>query len=137
LFTNIPLHETIEICPNSLFKDINDLVIGLKGKFFKSLLELSVLNSFFIFAGKFYRQIDGLGLGLPQGPTFANIFMRFHKVSWLANCPLDFKPIFYNRYVDGTFLIFKHPSHIKPFLDYVNSQHNSIKFTLELESNNS
>jgi hypothetical protein len=27
LFTNIPLHETIEICLNSLFKDIYDLVI--------------------------------------------------------------------------------------------------------------
>ena len=137
LFTNIPLRETVEICLNSLFKDINDLVIGLNRKFFKSLLELSVLNSFFIFAGKFYRQIDGLGMGLPLGPTFANIFMCFHEVSWLANCPLDFKPIFYNRYVDDTFLIFKHPSHVKLFFDYVNSQHNSIKFTMELESNNS
>ena len=79
LFTNIPLRETVDICLNSLFKDINDLVIGLNRKFFKSLLELSVLNSFFIFAGKFYRQIDGLGMGLPLGPTFANIFMWFSR----------------------------------------------------------
>ena len=137
LFTNIPLFETIEICLNTLFKDIHDTVIGLNRILFKSLLELSVLNSIFIFAGKFYKQIDGLGMGLPLGPTFANIFMCFHEVSWLTNCPPDFKPIFYNRYVDDTFLIFKHPSHVKLFFDYLNLQHNSIKFIMELESNNS
>ena len=137
LFTNIPLHETIDICLSSLFKSVNDCVMGLNRNCFKSLLELSVLNSIFVFAGKFYRQIDGLGMGLPLGPTFANIFMCFHEATWLANCPLDFKPLFYNRYVDDTFLIFKHPSHVGLFFDYLNLQHKSIKFTMELESNNS
>jgi hypothetical protein len=63
--------------------------------------------------------------------------MCFHEATWLANCPLDFKPIFYNRYVDDTFLIFKHPSHVGLFLNYLNLQHKSIKFTMELESDNS
>ena len=137
LFNNIPLSETIDICLNSLFKGVNELVMGLNRNFFKSLLELSVLNSVIVFADKFYRQIDGLGMGLPLGPTFANIFMCFHEATWLANCPIDFKPIFYNRYVDDTFLIFKHPSHVGLFFDYLNLQHKSIKFTMELESNNS
>jgi hypothetical protein len=44
LFTNIPLSETIDICLNSLFKDVNDLVMGFNRNFFKSLLELSVLS---------------------------------------------------------------------------------------------
>jgi hypothetical protein len=111
--------------------------MGLNRKFLKSLLELSILNSCFVFAGKFYRQIDSLGMGLPLGPTFANIFMCFHEAKWLANCPLDFKPVFYNRYVDDTFLLFKHPSHVGLFFDYLNLQHQSIKFTMELETNNS
>ena len=33
----------------------------------------AVLNSFFIFNNKLYTQIDGLGMGLPLGQTFANI----------------------------------------------------------------
>jgi hypothetical protein len=99
LFTNIPRFETINICLYSLFKDVNDLVMGFNRNFFESLRELSVLNSISVFAGKFYRQIDGLGMGLPLGRTFANIFMCFHEATWLANCPLDSKPIFYNRYV--------------------------------------
>jgi hypothetical protein len=44
LFTNIPLSETIDICLNSLFKDVNDLVMGFNRNFFKSLLELFVLS---------------------------------------------------------------------------------------------
>jgi len=51
LFTNIPLRETIEICVNSLFTSPTDVICGLTMKYFKSLLEMSVLNSFFIFEG--------------------------------------------------------------------------------------
>ena len=76
-------------------------------------------------------------MGLPLGPTFANIFMFFYEATWLAKCPRDFKPIFYNRYVDDIFLIFKHPSHVGIFFDYLNLQHKSIKFTMEMEANNS
>ena len=47
LFTNVPLTETIDICLSKLFPNQDSLVIGLSRKLFKSLLELSVLNSFF------------------------------------------------------------------------------------------
>jgi hypothetical protein len=48
---------------------------------FKTALELSVLNSYFTFDNKFYWQIQGLGMGLPLGPTFANIFTCFFNVN--------------------------------------------------------
>ena len=102
--------------------------------FFKSLLELTVLNSFFIFDSKLYRQADGLGMGLPLGPTFANIFMCAMEARWLEDCPFHFKPIFYKRYVDDVFLLFKDQSHIPQFLSYLNSKHQNIKFTCEMES---
>ena len=132
LFTNIPLQDTIQICIDLLFAS-NDSVLGLSRKFFKTLLELSVLNSYFIFNGKAYQQLDGLGMGLPLGPTFANIFLCFYEKIWLDNCPLSFKPTFYKRYVDDTFILFKDKSHVGLFLNYLNSQHPNIKFTAELE----
>ena len=51
LFTNISLHETITICFDYLFPDDSSgsNVLGLSRKLFKTLLELSVLNSFFSF----------------------------------------------------------------------------------------
>ena len=55
-------------------------VIGLDRKNFKTLLEHSVLNSFlFCFDSKLYKQIEGVGMGLPLGSTLANVFMCFHE----------------------------------------------------------
>jgi len=134
LFTNIPLRETIEICLNSLFTDPVAIVSGFTRECFKSLLEMSVLNSFFLFDGKVYQQTEGLGMGLPLGPTFANIFMCFHEKTWLENCPEAFKPTFYRRYVDDTFLLFKSRDQAQLFLNYLNSKHPNIRFTIELEN---
>ena len=39
--------------------------------------------------------------------------------------------------MDDTFLLFRDPSHINLFLDYLNSKHPNIQFTSELEQNNS
>ena len=134
LFTNIPLQETIDICIEKLFNSTNS-VFGITQKFFKTLLEHSVLNSFFIFNKKIYQQIEGLGMGLPLGPTFANIFMCYHEKKWISDCPVDFKPVFYRRYVDDTFILFKDSSHAPKFLDYLNSKHQNMKFTMETENN--
>ena len=135
LFTNIPLKETIDICLNLLFEN-NTHVIGLTRSHFKTLLELSVLNSFFMFNNAFYKQIEGLGMGLPLGPTFANIFMCFYEKRWLSDCPYDFRPVFYRRYVDDTFILFRHSSHASLFLDYLNSKHPNINFIMGKEKEN-
>ena len=119
-----------------LFPASNSVVLGLSKDFVKTLLEHSVLNSFFLFNSKLYRQIDGLGQGLPLGPTLANIFMCHHEKNWLQNCPLNFKPLFYKRYIDDTFLLFTNEQHAHMFLQYLNNQHVNITFTLECETNN-
>ena len=134
LFTNIPLRETIDICLDALFRH-SDSVMGFTRPLLKKLLELSVLNSFFMFDGSFYQQIEGLGMGLPLGPTFANIFMCFYEKVWLSDCPPHFKPIFYRRYIDDTFLLFRDKSHLPEFLNYLNAKHPNIKFTFECENN--
>ena len=79
LFTNVPLHETINICLNYLFPNDDSNKLGLICKLFKTLLEHSVLNSFFLFNSKLFKQTEGLDMGLPLGPAFANIFMCFNE----------------------------------------------------------
>ena len=69
------------------------------------------------------------------GPTFANIFMCHLEDQYLSQCPIDFKPTFYKRYVDDTFVLFKDQSHVNLFLNYVNNVHPNIKFTVDVESN--
>ena len=134
LFSNVPLEETIDICVDRIYKDTTNF-LGLGMQNFRKLLSLAVQNTFFIFNSSFYRQLDGLGMGLPLGPTFANIFLCTHEEKWLKDCPNSFTPVFYRRYVDDTFLLFKHPDHIPKFLDFLNSRHPNINFTFDLEKN--
>ena len=132
LFPNIPVHETININIYYLFTHDDIAIVGLGKKLFRSLLELTVTNALFIFNSGLYKQMGGLGMGQPLGPTFANIFMCFHEQNWLEQCPSEFAPILYKRYIDDTFVLFKDKSHVHLFLNYLNGQHTSINFTMEL-----
>ena len=64
LFTNIPLEETIDICTNTLFENM-EKVEGLSKIEFKELLSLATKESYFIFNGKLYKQVDGVAMGSP------------------------------------------------------------------------
>lgn len=72
-------------------------------------------------------------MGSCLGPSFANAFLCYHEKRWLDECPVSFKPIYYRRYVDDTFLIFKETNHVPKFLSYLNNKHRNIKFTSEHE----
>ena len=87
------------------------------------------------FNGHIYQQVDGVAMGSPLGPLFANIFMSFHEKSWLHNCPSSFKPLLYRRYVDDCFLLFRSLDYVPLFLSYLNRQHSNIFFSSELEKN--
>ena len=137
LFTNIPILETIDIIINSLFPSPSSTVAGLSLKQFKKLLTTTVSNSPFLFNNTLYSQTDGMPMGSPLGPTFANIFLSFHESLWLTRCPPEFKPLLYKRYVDDLLIIFNHHSHAPLFLNYLNNQHTNIKFSFETEINNS
>ena len=136
LFTNIPLNETIDICLDKLFHNSN-IFHNFTKKQFKTLLDLATKETYFIFKNNTFKQIDGVAMGNPLGPTLANIFMCHHEQQWLNKCPDTIKPQFYQRYIDDTFLLFNNTQNPKQFLDYLNKQHNNIKFTFETENNNS
>ena len=118
LFTNIPVDETIEIITNRLFSNCCRFH-GLTRSDFTKLLGLSVKNCHFVFNGRLYHQVDGVAMGSPLGPLFANIFMSFHEKDWLHNCPSSFKPLLYRRYVDDYFLLFRRSEHVQLFLTYL------------------
>ena len=76
-------------------------------------------------------------MGSPLGSTLANIFLCFHEQIWLDNCPVEFKPVIYRRSVDDTFFLFRSKEHIEKSRLYLHCQHPNIKFTSEIEENNS
>ena len=135
LFTNIPLDETIDICCAALFKH-KRLVNGMNKREFRTLMEFATKDMMFLFNDRYYRQIEGVAMGSPLGPILANIFLCHHEKRWLRNCPAEFKPINYIRYVDDTFVLFWDESHVDKFQKYLNEQHPNIKFTVEKEQDN-
>ena len=75
-------------------------------------------------------------MGNSLGPVYEDCFIGFCERIWLSDCPSSFKPLFYRRYVDDTFLIFKDSSHVELFFEYFNTRHPNITFTYEIEQNN-
>ena len=73
----------------------------------------------------------------PLGPTFANIFLCAHEILWLEKFPPEFRPVIYKRYVDDIFRLSHNINQIQKFKYYLNLQHANIKFTSEVEMNNS
>ena len=81
----------------------------------------------------FFRQIDGVAMGSPLGPLFANIFMG--SVEHKLKADIETYCVRYYRYVDDTFALVRKdydPSHL---LEVLNGAHPQISFTHECESN--
>ena len=77
----------------------------------------------------------GVAMGSPLSPIIANLFMEKFKQKSLSIAQL--KPEWWSRYVDDTFLIWAHGrDELGKFVDHLNEQSDSIKFTMELEESN-
>ena len=75
-------------------------------------------------------------MGSPLGPTLANAFLVHFEKNWLQNCPSDFKPHYYRRYVDDIFVLFTSPKHLEAFRNFLNGRHANMSFTTEREKQN-
>ena len=55
---------------------------------------------------KMYKQIDGATMDGCVSPKLAEVFMGPYETIWLENCPLEFNPVLYKRYLDDSFVLF-------------------------------
>ena len=75
-------------------------------------------------------------MGFPLSPTLANAFLMYHKKNWLGVCPLEYRPLYYRRYVDDILVLLNLAEHLKRFHSCLNSRHLNISFTIENEKDN-
>ena len=83
----------------------------------------------------FYTQVDSVAMASLLGLSLGIVFLYHHERKWLNDCPKKFNPVFYQRYVDDIFVLFKRPEHVKLFADYMNSKHKNINFFLKPKKN--
>ena len=103
---------------------------------FKELLSLATKESYFIFNEKLYKQVDGVAMGSPLGPTLANAFLVHFEKNWLLNYPSHFKPHYYRWDANDIFVLFTSPKHLEAFRNFLNGRHANMSFTIEREKQN-
>ena len=76
LFTNITLQETVYLCVERFINDKRN-IDGSTITGFHELFNVTMSESLVLFDSKYYKQIHGVAMGSPLGPTFANVFFLF------------------------------------------------------------
>ena len=79
-----------------------------------------------------HRQIDGVAMSSPIGPSLANIFVGYYEALLFNRVN---EPLMYYRYVDNTFAVFNDENECNEFFSHLNSLHPSLYFTFEKECN--
>lgn len=128
-FTNVPKKGALDALRNWLSKqNINPLEQAALWNLTKVCLD----QSYFQFRGEFYRQKDGLAMGLCLSPFLCNLFMITVEEKLKQN-PLF--PRFYHRYVDDIVAIVE-DCKVDETLNLMNSACPDIQFTCESDKNN-
>ena len=133
LFTNIPLPKAIDIAINLIFENSPD--IKFTRRELRKLFRIATSETHFTFNGSIFDQIDGVAMGSPLAPVLANLFMGFHEQHWIEQAT-NVKPIFYKKFVNDIFAVFKFESDADAFYSYLNTRQENIKFTFEKEKDN-
>lgn len=134
LFTKVPMADTINYISEVLNRNDDwKERTSMTSKDIVDLLKICTNNNYFKWKEKLYKLTDGTPMGSPISPVLAEFIMQKLEVNKVEGNP---NILFYRRYVDDCFLIYK--SEFKQrILDDFNSFHNNIQFTIETEENGS
>lgn len=132
MFPSIPIHNCIQLISDSM--DKNHVQICVKDEILK-LLKLCLSQNYFQYDNKFYIQKSGLAMGSPLSPLLSNIFMDNFENKVLNSSYGIQHILFWYRYVDDIIVGFSGTNRqIDVFPNFLNSIHNNIKFTYEVEN---
>ena len=145
LFTNVPLKEVIDDIKRTLYPTaaLPSVFVDrrteeeqkkkkykkLTGTVFKHMLE-ACSESIFLYGNNVYRQTDGVAMGSPLAPILAEWFVSKVERN-IFKKEISFKPLFYKRYVDDIFAVFKSIEDRDSFYELLNDAHRNLTFTME------
>ena len=125
LFTNIPVHDTIE----HIVKIIPPDKLPISKDTLRILLRIACTEVPFNFNDKTYVQIDGLSMGSSLAPLMAEFALHMIEEN------ID-EPKLFLRYADDCLALFRGEDEAERFLLKLNSIHPSIQFTIEKQEDN-
>ena len=136
LFTNVPVLETIQIILGKVYDNRDPDLPPLK-------LERAILEKLLLACttelpfrgpdGQLYLQKDGIAMGSPLGPLFANFYMSEVEAKTLRD--KNIAPHIYCRYVDDVFVDVRNVEHLEALIEALKNN-SSLNFTYELNAQN-
>ena len=70
-------------------------------------------------------------MGTKLAPSFANLFMGHFEDKFVYSYPLQ--PLIWKRFIDDIFFVWTYgQDELDKFVNYLNTCHDTIKFTLEI-----
>ena len=133
LFSNVPVNETIEIILHRVYHHEHKTAPPNIPKNVMRELVLCTTQTPFAFQNDTYLFNDGVAMGTPLGPTFADFYMS-HLETQVLESSNHFNPRFYIRYVDDTLAVFKSDSEIHDFISEMKNK-SVLNFTSERPEN--
>ena len=136
LFSNVPVDDTIQIIIDEVYhKRSNGLEsLALSPHILRNLLEACTKDSPFRGPdGKLYVQKNGVAMGSPLGPLFANFYMA--HVEEAAFGDPELKPTTYFRYVDDILLEVRDDEHLAAIIRQLETN-SVLSFTYERQQDN-
>ena len=134
LFTNVPIEGAVQAALRKLEADpclANRTT--LTPAQIADLLDFVLRSTYFQYDGLIYEQQEGAAMGSPVSAVIANLYMEDFEEQALTSTPC--MPKIWKRYVDDTFTILSRDK-VDIFLQHLNSQQPTIRFTMETETNN-
>ena len=137
LFTNVPIDGVIDamkwfIDNNPEF--LTECIFSMDELLW--LMEFLLRNCYFDFENRIFIQTNGVSMGSSLGPAAANIFMNFFEFrTFTLAREIDISiPVLWYRYIDDVIACWTYPvEQLSTFLNFLNGQVPSIRFTMELE----
>ena len=132
LFTDVPIDKTIEMIIKNAYNHPTLPPPKMPSNILQELLYLCTKEAPFTAPNGFmYLQVEGVAMGSPLGPTFANFYMGNIENTVLEKTE---KPSIYVRYVDDIFLQIRNETELKN-LRKIFEENSVLKFTYELNVN--
>ena len=133
LFTNVPIDPTIDIITQCIYNHPILPPLKIPKQIITQLLQLCTKESPFRSpSGDLYLQTDGVSMGSPLGPTFANFYMGYLEEQVFSN-PQN-KPHIYARYIDDVLVQIANETELIN-LKSIFENNSVLKFTYELNVN--
>ena len=129
LYTNVPVMEAINVCTDMLYDLPTEKRPNIDKDTFVALAKVASCEVIMLTHDGFYKQIDGLAMGSPPAPHFANGWLSQYDNTIRGNAKLYF------RYMDDI-LKNEKSTEIEEKLKEINSLHDNLKFTIEREQGN-